>query len=146
MGRWLTVRSVSDLCRVGGVPSILRFLLALPYWSQCPWRWVFSGVFAGWQVVLWSHRPLARHVHVLQEGRLAPVERGFWFRCCGNALELWALRLSCLLCWKGGVTERPGRSVDVASALGWDSAVSSEGDMYGVMSILPLSSLILLEN
>lgn len=36
--------------------------------------------------------------------------------------------------------------MDVASALGWDSAVSSEGDMYGVVSILPLSNLILLEN
>ena len=47
---------------------------------------------------------------------------------------------------KGWGEREAGRSVDVASALGWDSAVSSEGDMYGVVSILPLSSLILLEN
>ena len=32
------------------------------------------------------------------EGCLAPVERGFRFRCCGKAVELRGLRLSCPLC------------------------------------------------
>lgn len=47
---------------------------------------------------------------------------------------------------KGWGEREADRNVDVASALGWDSAGSSEGDMYGVASILPLSGLIPLEN